>query len=163
MPLPAVDADLEWLLTVAPSLMGLRSTHGGIVAALEGGGSGAFDSSAAEAQVERALPHVARARRLGAIWAQLDGPTRRLLTTHYTPRSSWPPGVTAMLGVFAAVAMASTKDRDRLEVACCHGTLAANQAIIRRERGRAERVVNRAHRAWRGAKDAFDDRVVREG
>lgn len=154
MPLPAVDADLEWLLAVCPSLLGLRSTHGGIVAALEGGGSGAFDSSAAEAQVERAIPHVARARRLGAIWATLDAPTRRLLTTHYTPRSSWPPGVTAMLGVFASVAMTMTKDQDRLELACCHGALAANQAIIRRERGRAERAVSRAHRAWRDAKDA---------
>jgi len=154
VPPPAVDDDLEWLLTVAPSLLGLRSTHGGIVAALEGGGSGAFDSSAAEAQVERAIPHVARARRLGAIWTTLDGPTKRILTTHYTPRSSWPPGVTAMLGVFTSVAMAMTKDRDRLEVACCHGALAANQAVIRRERGRAERAVNRAHRAWRDAKTA---------
>lgn len=160
VPLPAVDADLEWLLCTAPSLMGLRSTHGGIVAALEGGGSGAFDSSAAEAQVERAIPHVARARRLGAIWAQLDGPTRRILTTHYTPRSSWPPGVTAMLGVFAAAAMALTGDRDRLEVACCHGALAANQAIIRRERGRAERAVSRAHRAWRDARAAHDEAHV---
>lgn len=154
MPHHAVDPDLEWLLTVAPSVMGARSTHGGIVAALEGGGSGAFDSSAAEAQVERALPHVARARRLGAIWAQLDGPTRRLLTTHYQSRSSWPPGVTAMLGVFTGVTMALTKDKARLELACCHGTLAVNQAVIRRERGRAERAVNRAHRAWRDAKTA---------
>jgi hypothetical protein len=154
VPLHAVDADLEWLLTVAPSLMGLRSTHGGIVAALEGGGSGAFDSSAAEAQVERAITHVARARRLGAVWATLDGPARRILTTHYTPRSSWPPGVTAMLGVFAGVTMAMTTDKARLELACCHGTLAANQAIIRRERGRAERAVSRAHRAWRDAKTA---------
>jgi hypothetical protein len=84
----------------------------------------------------------------------LDGPTRRLLTTHYQSRSSWPPGVTAMLGVFTSVAMAMTKDKARLELACCHGTLAANQAIIRRERCRAERVVSRAHRAWRDAKDA---------
>lgn len=154
MPLPPVDPDLEWLLTVAPSLLGLRSTHGGIVAALEGGGAGAFDSSAAEAQVERARPHVARARRLGAVWAELDVPTRRVLTTHYTPRSGWPPGVTAMLGAFASVAMAMTTDRARLEVACCHGALASNQSLIRRERGRAERAVNRAHRAWRDAKDA---------
>jgi hypothetical protein len=154
VPLPAVDSDLEWLLTVAPSLMGLRSTHGGIVAALEGGGSGAFDSSAAEAQVERAIPHVARARRLGAIWAILDTATRKLLVTHYQSRSSWPPGVTAMLGVFAGVTMAMTTDKARLELACCHGTLAANQTIIRRERGRAERAVSRAHRAWREAKDA---------
>jgi hypothetical protein len=60
-----------------------------------------------------------------------------------------------MLGVFAAVAMTMTTDRARLELACCHGALASNQAIIRRERGRAERAVNRAHRAWREAKDAL--------
>lgn len=163
MPLPALDADLdwvppdpdlEWLICQAPSLLGLRSTHGGIVAALEGGGSGAFDSSAAEAQVERALPHVARARRLGAVWATLDTPTRKLLELHYTPKSSWPPGVTAMLGAFTSVAMAMTTDRAKLELACCHGALAANQAVIRRERGRAKRAVNRAHRAWQAAKDA---------
>lgn len=28
VPLPAVDPDLDWLLTVAPALLGLRSTHG---------------------------------------------------------------------------------------------------------------------------------------
>ena len=148
------DPDLEWLLCQAPCLMGVRSGHGAFVAVLEGGGSGAFDSSAAEALVERARPHVARARRLSAVWAQLDAPTRQVLVTHYTPRSGWPPGVLAMLGSVTAVAMAMTRDRGRLELACCHGTLASNQAAIRRERGRAERAVNRAHRAWRDAKDA---------
>lgn len=163
MPLPAVDPDLEWFLSVAPSLMGCRSTHGGIVAALEGGGSGAFDSSAAEAQVERALPHVARARRLGRIWATVDPTSRQVLVTHYAPRSSWPPGVTAMLGTVASVAMSLTTDQARLELACCHGTLAAHQALIRRERGRAERAVSRAHRAWRDAKDESMLRWVHGG
>lgn len=36
--------------------MDYRSTHGGIVAALKGGGAGAFDSGTAEAQVEPARP-----------------------------------------------------------------------------------------------------------
>lgn len=157
------DDDLEWLLCQAPALLGLRSTHGGIVAALEGGGSGAFDSSAAESLCERALPHVARARRLGVVWAALDAPTRRVLVTHYTPRASWPPGVTAMLGVYAAVTMSMTTDRARLELACCHGALATNQAVIRRERGRAERAVARAHRAWREAKTASMIAWVRTG
>jgi hypothetical protein len=58
VPHHAVHPDLERLLTVAAALMGLRSTHGGVMAALEGGVSGAFDSSAAEAQVERAILHV---------------------------------------------------------------------------------------------------------
>jgi hypothetical protein len=148
------DPDLEWLLCVCPAMLGQRSTHGAFTARLEGGGSGAFDSSAAEALVERARPHVARARRLSAVWAQLDALTREVLVTHYTPRSGWPPGVVAMLGALAAVAMSMTRDRARLELACCHGALAANQAVIRRERGRAERAIHRAHRAWRDAKDA---------
>jgi hypothetical protein len=160
--LPTTDPDLEWLLTVMPSLMGARSGHGAIVAVLEGGGSGAFDSSGAEAVCERALPHVARARRLGAIWALLDAATRNVLTVHYQGRSSWPPGVTAMLGTVAGVAMSLTRDRARLEVACCHGTLGANQAVIRRERGRAERLVKAAHRAWRDAKNASMLAWVRE-
>jgi hypothetical protein len=133
VPLPTVDPDLEWLLTVAPSQLGQRSTHSGIVAALEGGRSGAFDSSAAEALCERALPHVARARWLSAAWARLDLPTRKVLTTHYQARASGPPGVSAMLGTVAAVAMAMTRDRGRLELACCHCTLESNQAVIRRD------------------------------
>lgn len=44
--LPARDDDLEWLLTVAHSLMGARATHGAII--------GAFDFSAAEALFVRA-------------------------------------------------------------------------------------------------------------
>jgi hypothetical protein len=145
-----------------PPCSGLRSTHGGIVAALEGGGAGAFDSSAAEAQVERARPHVARARRLGAVWAQLDAPARKLrIETQYTPRSGWPPGVSAMLAPFTAVVVAMTTDRARLELACCHGALASNQSLIRRERGRAERAVSRAHRAWKDAKDASMSAWVR--
>jgi hypothetical protein len=139
VPHPAVDPDLEWLVCQALSLMGLRSTHGGSVACLEGGGSAAFDSSAAEALCERALPHVARARRLGAVWAQLDPTTRQVLTTHYTPRSGWPPGVTEMLGTFAAVAMAMTTDRARLELACCH-SIVGNQAF-KASSGARERLV----------------------
>lgn len=148
------DPDLEWLLCVAPGLLGQQSGHGAIVAVLEGGGSGAFDSAAAEAVVERARPHVARARRLRAIWAELDRDSRRVLLAHYTPRSGWAPGVAAMLGPFAALALLLTEDRPRLELACCHGSLAANRALIRRERDRAERTLARAHRAWRDARDA---------
>jgi hypothetical protein len=46
-----------------------------------------------------------------------------------------------------------TRDRAHLELACCHSTLESNQAVIRRERGRAERAVARAQRAWRVATD----------
>lgn len=56
VPPPARDDDLEWLLTVAPSLLGCRSNHAGTTAVLECGGAGAYDASAAEAQVERARP-----------------------------------------------------------------------------------------------------------
>lgn len=82
VPPPARDDDLEWLLTVAPSLLGCRSYRAGITAVLEGG-AGAYDSSAAEAHVERARSHVARARRLSAVWARLDPSSRKVLTTYY--------------------------------------------------------------------------------
>lgn len=124
MPLLNRDDDLDWLLC---TMLGLRSTHGGIVAALEGGGGGAFDSSGAEALCERARPHVARARRLTAIWPQLDGETRRVLTAHYAAQTDTSgPGVRALLG---DVALLLSPDRDRLELACCHGSLAANRAV----------------------------------
>lgn len=101
--LPARDDDLEWLLCVARGLLGQRSGNGAIVAHLKGGGSGPFDSSAAEALVERTRPHVARARRLGAVWALVALEHRKLLEAHYRPRGHWPPGVVAHLGELAAV------------------------------------------------------------
>lgn len=132
---PTVDPDLKWFLAVAPSFMGLRSTHGGIVAALEGGGARAFDSSASQAQVERARPHVARARRLGTARPGdapgLDHPLHAaLLMAPWRPLASW-----RCSEHFTAVAMSMTTDRARLELACCHGTLASNLSVIRRERG----------------------------
>jgi hypothetical protein len=158
-----LDPDLEWLLNIAPSMLGERSGHGAVVSALEGGGSGAFDSGSAENVVERARPHCARARRLREVWALLDAPTRRILVAHYTPRSGWAPGVVAMLGVYASAAMVLTANRAKLELACCHGSLVGNQIRIRREMGRAERAVATAHRAWRSAKTESMIRWVREG
>lgn len=67
---------------------------------------------------------------------------------------------TAMLGTVAAVALSMTTDRERLEAACCHGTLASNQAVIRI--GRAERAVCRA-RAWKAAKDESTSALVQTG
>ena len=44
------------------------------------------------------------------------------------------------------------RDRGRLELACCHVTLAKDQAVFKRDRGRAERAVARGRRAWRSGK-----------
>lgn len=95
------------------------------------------------------------------LWAALDASTRRVLSAHYAPQTGmWGPGVRALLGDVAAVALLLASDRDRLELACCHGALAVNQAVIGSARERAERAVNWAHRAWRAAKDAsMIDRV----
>jgi hypothetical protein len=156
------DPDLQWFLCVCPSLLGQRSGHAAVVAALEGGGSGAFDSTGAEALIERARPHLARARRLGEVWAQLDLESRKLLTAHYTPRSGWSPGVVAALGMYAGAVMSLTRNREKLELACCHVALEANRATIGRELGRAERAVRAAHARWRDAKNASMIRWVRE-
>jgi hypothetical protein len=97
------DPDLEWLLCVLPSLLGcVGSGHSGLVAALErgqalGGGGNVPDSRRAEDTFERALPHLARARRQEDVWARPSTEQRRILEAHYrrplrgnqaSPRSS---------------------------------------------------------------------------
>jgi hypothetical protein len=56
--------------------------------------------------------------------------------------------------MYAGAAMALTANREKLELACCHVTLAAHGATIGRELGRAERAVRAAHARWRDAKTA---------
>jgi hypothetical protein len=77
---------------------------------------------------------VARARRLGAIWVQLDTPPKADRDPLHAAIVV-APGRHRDARVFTAVTMTMTKDRDRLEVACCDGILAVNQALIRREQG----------------------------
>lgn len=158
----STDDDLEWLLCQSAGLCGERSGFGAFLAVLEGGGSGAFDSGSAEATVERARPHVARARRLGRIYALLDGPTRRLLEAHYLPKNGWAPGVMAALGSYSGAAMAITPDRGKLEAACCHSSLEANRKRIRAELHAAERAVRAAHGRWKDAKAESMLRWIRE-
>jgi len=151
-----IDSDLEWLLCVMPSLMGEGSGHGALVAALERGqalGGGCASSDGAEEAVERARPHVERARRLTAIWARLELTHRRVLHAHYyQPRSHWRPGVRAHLGELAGACKVLTPMWDSLELACSNASQSGHSARIKRELGRAERALAAAHRAWRDAK-----------
>jgi hypothetical protein len=91
----------------------------------------------------------------------LDIETRQLLEAHYLPRS-WAPGVLAAFGLYAGAALALTKDRGKLELACCHVSLEVNRATIGRELGRAERAVRAAHARWRDVKNASMIAWVRE-
>jgi hypothetical protein len=152
------DPDLEWLLCVLPSLLGsVGSGHSGLVAALERGqapgrGGGVPDSRRAEDTVERALPHLARARRLEDVWARLSAEHRRILEVHYRGTATRLPGVTAQLGRLDRVCLLLSPDRAALEGACRNPTEKSHAARIRRELVKAERAVNAAHRAWRDLK-----------
>lgn len=150
------DPDLEWLLCVMPALMGEGSGHGAIIAALERGqalGGGSASSASAEEAVERARPHVERARRLRAVWARLEQQSRRILEAHYYQScTQWRPGVDAHLGDLAAVCKLLTPLWDGLELACSNASQTSHAARIARELARAERAVASAHQAWRNAK-----------
>lgn len=153
------DPDIEWLLCVLPSLLGsVGSGHSGLVAALErgqslGGGGGVPHSRRAEETVERALPHLARARRLEDVWSRLSTEHRRILEVHYRGASLRLPGFTAQLGRLDRVCLLLSSERAALEAACTHPTERSNAARIRREVANAERAVTEAHRAWGRAKD----------
>lgn len=146
------EPELAWLLCEAPGLLGERSGHGALVAALESGtpGNGSASSASAEALIERARPHAARARRLGAAWRELTAEQRALLRAHYTPRNHWPAGVLVSLGRLAAACLHVTENRQELEKACTNALAPRNVEVIRKARTRAWRAVNQAHRAWRG-------------
>jgi hypothetical protein len=150
------DPDLEWFLCVMPALMGEGSGHGALVAALERGqslGGGCASSAGAEDAVERARPHVERARRLRAVWARLGLEHRRVLEAHYyQPRAHWRPGVQAHLGELAGACKLLTPMWESLELACSNASQSGHAARIKRELRRAERALSAAHRAWRDAK-----------
>jgi len=148
------DPDIAWLLCEAPGLLGERSSHAAVVAALESGtpGNGSPSSSMAEDRIERARPHIARARRLQSIWACMRPEARALLLVHYTPRNHWPPGVLPHLGRLSALCLHLAPRRASLEMACSNAILPQHAATIRRALDRARRALAAAHRAWRAAK-----------
>jgi hypothetical protein len=150
------DPDLEWLLCVMPALMGEGSGHGAIVAALERGqalGGGFSSSAGAEDAVERARPHVERARRLRGVWVRLKAQDRLVLEAHYyQPRSQWCPGVRAHLGELAGTCKLLTPMWASLELACSNASQPGHAARIQREIGRAQRALTLAHRAWKDAR-----------
>lgn len=150
------DPDLEWLLCVMPSLMGERSGHGALVAALESGtpGSGSASSAGAEDAAGRAMPHVARARRLMAVWATLGAQHRLILQAHYLRPASRAHGVGVHLGELAAVCLLLTKRRHELELACSNASRPLHAERIQGELRRARRAVEAAHQAWRTARAA---------
>ena len=148
------DPDLEWMLCELPALLGERSGHGAVIAALERGPGGASSSDGAWDAVERARPHLARARRLRAAWALLAPDERQLLQVHYTAPACRAAGMTAQLGALAAAAVALCSDRRALERACGHPAGAGNGRRIAEARRLAHRALSHAHRAWLGARRA---------
>lgn len=148
------DTDLEWFLCEMPALLGETSGHGAVIAALERGPGGSQGSDGAWEAVERARPHVARARRLKAVWVMLAPDHRQLLQVHYTAPACRRQGVLAQLGELAAVALALASDRGKLEGACSHPAAAHNARRIAEARGMAQRALAQAHRAWVSARQS---------
>jgi len=148
------DPDLEWLLCEAPALLGQRSGHGAVVAALERGPGGAQSTDSAWATVERARPHERRLRRLRAAWALLAPDERRLLEVHYDGPACRAVGVSAQLGELARASLALCSDRRALEQACAHPAGSGSGRRIAEARRLATRALSNAHRAWIGARRA---------
>lgn len=144
------DDELEWLLCVVPSLLGVGSGHGGLVAALERGQvvGGAADSSQAEDRIDRVRPHLGRARQLHHRYNRLLIEHRRTLDAHYTGPSNRAPGVQATLGMMAAVVL-HRGPRKAIEAACLNPTELQHAKLIRVKLREAEQAVKEAHLAWR--------------
>lgn len=148
------DPDLEWLLCEAPALLGQRSGHGAVVAALERGPGGSSSTDAAWDTIERARPHTGRLRRLRRAWALLAPDERRLLEAHYAGPACRAAGVAPQLGELARAALALCSDRRALEQACGHPSGAGSARRIAEARRLASRALSHAHRAWIGARRA---------
>jgi hypothetical protein len=148
------DPDLEWLLCEAPALLGERSGHAAVVAALERGPGGAPSTDRAWDTIERARPHTGRLRRLRRAWALLAPDDRRLLEVHYAGPACRAAGVAAQLGELARAALAVCSDRRALELACGHPAGAGSARRIGEARRLAARALSTAHRAWAGARRA---------
>lgn len=148
------DPDLAWLLCEAPALLGQRSGHAAVVAALERGPGGAPSTDGAWDAIDRARPHEARLRRLRAAWAQLAPDERRLLQVHYSGPACRAAGLAAQLGELARAALALCSDRRALELACGHPSGPGSARRIAEARRVAERALRHAHRAWSSARHA---------
>lgn len=148
------DPDLEWLLCEAPALLGQRSGHAAVIAALERGPGGAQSTDSAWDAVERARPHEGRVRRLRGAWALLAPDERRLLEVHYAGPACRAAGVAAQLGELARAALALCSDRGALELACGHPSGTGSARRIAEARRLASRALSNAHRAWIGARRA---------
>lgn len=148
------DPELEWFLCEMPAALGETSGHGAVIAALERGPGGARSSDGAWEVVERARPHVARARRLRSVWVKLAPDERHLLQVHYTAPACRHGGVMAQLGELAPAALALSSDRRALELACGHPAGAGNGRRLAEARRLAVRALAHAHRAWQSARRA---------
>jgi hypothetical protein len=147
------DDELEWLLCVVPSLLGVGSGHGGLVAALERGQvvGGSADGSQAEERMHRVRPHLSQARQLHRRYFRLSTEHRRTLEAHYTAPANRASGVQATLGALAGVCL-YRGPRQGLEAACLNPTEQQHAKLIRSKIREAEHVVKEAHLAWRAAR-----------
>lgn len=167
------DPELEWYLCASDSALGLRSSLGAQIAAIErGGGSGGvpsdLPSSIAALDLLRpsAMPG-ARMRRCEAAWRSLDLGARHVLQAHYTltlpthtaggSRQRFPAGVEARLGTLAGVACLHAIQSGTLAAllrACERGTSAPLAAAAKA----AQTATAAAHAAFRAALRQTDAR-----
>lgn len=165
------DPELEWFLCCSDSALGVRSSLGAQIAAIErGGGSGGVPSDlpATLSGLDMLRPSRwpgARWKRCSEAFARLPVSVARVLIAHYvltlptesstTGRQRFPVGVEARLGSFAGVALLAANDAGTLPgllKACEKGTTATVERAI--TSARAATVA--AHRAFREALRVVD-------
>lgn len=179
--------EIDWWLTQRDAMCGVRSTLGGQVMALERGGAGGFPNSDPyhDGQVGMGRWAVAAFdldRLIRPRWFALDKESQNVLMVYYfgrsqgsdgddhgkdfkthgyTNRSKFPPGVEAVFGQFASMAMFfdAPAARDL-------GTRASGSPSIEiRHRvekllARSENAVRKAHRAYYAIRNNTDDADV---
>lgn len=160
------DHNLDWLLNVAATALGERSSLGAQIAVIERGGA----SRSTDAPEWRGdLAAVSRARDLSRVWRRLRVVDQRVLVAHYvgsmreelrsssgevTGYSAWPRGVAAHLGERPGVALllAGTAGAlGELLTACSDAKAPGSAAVIARWADRARIATEDAHRAWQDA------------
>lgn len=152
---PDYDPDWDWYLNEAPALLGERGNLQGVVAQVEMGTVGAStiaDTGPQHEALIRALPAVARARRLNEAWQRLEPRHQTTLRARYLQRNRWPTGCSVHLAHLAGVALLLSPDERELKRACLNATKREHVRVIARDLATARKAVREAHTAGKEAR-----------
>lgn len=141
------DSEIAWYLREAAGALGEQGFQPS-----DGGTDGALTSSDPyhESFMLR-IPHATRARRCDTVWREMEGYSRRVLTSHYHTRRWWPQGTEAQLGsglVGATLGSLSSEGRLQLLQACLSASNKESERIIKAAKARALEDLRYAHLQW---------------